>query len=144
MSFLKFKPPTLILDLVVDMASQTLPKNFNPDFAVHIQQFTPTYYYDVYSSIDTSNPALAQDKKVIAIFGATGGIGPPLEELKADLATKFPNTDVLIVTTDVSVKSDVQNVFKEVTLKFSTIDIMISNAGAQTQIVLVGESDSDK
>jgi hypothetical protein len=48
----------------------------NPDLMVHLQQFTPTYFHDVYPSIDPSNPLLEQKDKVVLIVGATGGIGP--------------------------------------------------------------------
>ena len=55
------------------MASGMSP---DPDSMVHLQQFTPTYYHDVYPSIDPSNPAFVQKDKVVLIAGATGGLGP--------------------------------------------------------------------
>jgi NAD(P)-dependent dehydrogenase (short-subunit alcohol dehydrogenase family) len=64
--------------------------------------------------------------------------------LKAEIEEHYPNTEIIAIQANVTSESEVRNAFTVAIAKLGCIDAVISNAGAQTEMVKIGETDSDK
>ncbi|KKP06716.1 hypothetical protein THAR02_01205 [Trichoderma harzianum] len=145
---------------MADAASQAAA---NPDRFVYHQLFTPTFHHDVYPTIDPKNPSLTQEGRIIFITGASGPIASEharffaqagakaiiisarrlekLEELKNEVESSYPNTEVVAIQCDLTSESDVANLWETTISKFGTVDVVIACAASRSQMKKIGETD---
>jgi NAD(P)-dependent dehydrogenase (short-subunit alcohol dehydrogenase family) len=129
-----------------------LPK----DFYVTSLQFTKHVYQDQYPSIDPTRPELNLAGKVVIITGASRGVGAKafapafakagvkgiaLLATNAEKLTKVaeevkqinPSVNALSVTVDISDTKSVEAAFEKIKSTFGHADILINNAGLNTE-----------
>jgi NADP-dependent 3-hydroxy acid dehydrogenase YdfG len=68
----------------------------------------------------------------------------PLQGLATEIGETYPGTEIIAVRVNVASESDVKGAFTKAVAKFGRIDTVISNAGAQTETVKIGETASEK
>ena len=126
------------------------------DYFVASSQFTPTVHRDVYPAINpVTNPALSQKGKVIAITGATRGIGRhgfvksfaqagpkgivligrSADDLRAtaeEVKAISPKIEVFEGKADLLDDEAVTALWSEVKNKFGHVDVLVNNAGTLT------------
>jgi NAD(P)-dependent dehydrogenase (short-subunit alcohol dehydrogenase family) len=145
------------------MASQQSP---DPEMFTKKFQFTPTFYHDIYPSIDHTNPDLSQSGRVILVTGAGRGIGKAvvlyfakvgakgivicsrteseLEETRNEIGKVDREVEVVAVKADVSREDDVKRVFEKSKEAGMRIDMLVSNAGPGASTDKLADSDTDK
>ncbi|KAK0763381.1 hypothetical protein N5P37_002758 [Trichoderma harzianum] len=145
---------------MADAASQAAA---NPDRFVYHQLFTPTFHHDVYPTIDPKNPSLTQEGRIILITGASGPIASEharffaqagakaiiisarrlekLEELKKEIESSYPNTEIAPIQCNLTSESDVANLWDTTISKFGTVDVVIACAASRSQMKKIGETD---
>src|SRR5687767_11671134 len=62
-------------------------------------------------------------------------------EANADECRRLGAADVLVVTTDVSRKADVERLFEQTIARFGTVDVVVNNAGWASPIAHILEMD---
>jgi hypothetical protein len=141
-----------ILLIFFQNKSSDIMDSLPDDFFVTSMQFTPTTHRDVYPAIDPQSPALSQKGKVIAITGATRGLGrrafvnsfakaspkglvllgrsaADLDATAEEIKAIDPSIDVLKGEADLLDTDAVAKVWAQVKDKFGHADVFIHNAG---------------
>ena len=136
-----------------------------PDFFVTSMQFTPTTHRDVYPAIDPTSTALSQKGKVIAITGATRGLGRrafvnsfakaspkgivliarsalDLDATAEEVKAIDPSIEVLKGQADLLDSNGISKIWSQVKDKFGHADVVVHNAGV-LEIGSVAEMDPD-
>ena len=142
----------------------------DPDFFTKLFAITSTTHRDVYNAVSPSNPANAQDGKIILITGGGTGIGAGIAQVwtKAgaegviitgrrkekldgvkqqleDLAKKEgKKTKILAVQNDVTKNAEVEQLFAEVKSTFGRPpDVVIHNAGWGLDTTYLADIDAE-
>lgn len=64
-----------------------------------------------------------------------------LEELKKEIESSYPNTEVVPIQCDLTSESDVANLWDTTISKFGTVDVVIACAASRSQMKKIGETD---
>lgn len=81
--------------------------------------------------------SIAKEGGKVAIVGRNQlKINSAIDYIKANLSAQPQHSDVIGISTDVSIESEVQNMVNEVISKFGQIDILINNAGTSAATTL--------
>ncbi|KAK5055098.1 hypothetical protein LTR84_012846 [Exophiala bonariae] len=126
---------------------------------------TSTWRTGVYPSISPTRPELSAKGKTVVITGGGTGIGAetaryfaeagasliallgrreqPLQDTKAAIEGEFPNVKVVVSSTDITNKVEVENAFAKV-VGDKKIDVLVSNAAMIGPQEAVGEADDTK
>ncbi|KAK5063180.1 hypothetical protein LTR84_005257 [Exophiala bonariae] len=130
--------------------------------ATTLPSYTKTWHNDVYPSIHSSRPELAQKGKRVVITGGAGGIGAAtaeafaiagaseviilgrtqatLEKTKVTIEKKHPDAKITALVTDVSIPSSIAEAFETIA-KGGPIDVFINNAAALADIGPISAAD---
>lgn len=125
---------------------------------------TKAWHDKAYPSISPRRPELSAKGKTVLITGGGTGIGAetahsfaeagasriallgrreqPLLDTKASIERKFINTEVYVVASDVTQKSEVDEAFAQFA-QGGKIDVVVSNAAMTGPLESVGDVDSD-
>lgn len=124
----------------------------DPDFFIRHAAYTRGTHRDVYPAIDPRSPNLSQSGKVVIITGASSGIGATglapafaqadarvialvgrRSEKLAEVATKlrqdYPAVEIMEAPLSITDADAVEALLASIISKFSTIDVLINNAG---------------
>ncbi|KIW11831.1 hypothetical protein PV08_09104 [Exophiala spinifera] len=138
-------------------------ENLPPDFWATSGAYTPHIYRDQYPSIDPASSKLSQAGKTIIITGASAGIGrrgivpafakagpkalvlvarslASLEATEAVVREINPSIKVLLVPTSISDEAAVTSLYETVRTTLGHADVLVNNAGSNTEVALIGDS----
>lgn len=126
------------------------------------QRFTRATHRDIYPFIAPTAPSLSQANRIIAITGASQGLGhlafahsfalagakalilgarnvEKLEKVKAELDGEFPKTEVVALRLDVRNEESQEAFWKVVSERWGRADVVICNAGVDPGMKTVKE-----
>lgn len=122
-------------------------------------------YHDVYSYISTATLADAAKGRSILIVGAGSGVGKAtavsfahagasnivltgrrlsnLQDVKSQINASFPQTNILVVTSDSSDAGEVESLFAQIKDAGIILDVLVNSQGVQLNQASIMNSDPD-
>lgn len=139
----------------------------NPDGMDNVFHLTARDEHEIYPAVDViQSPELSQSRKVIAITGASRGIGrataiqfakagaeglaicarseAALEETKKLILAVNQDVKVYVQKVDVTIAEDVRTFFENIVKEFGKVDVAIANAGADDIGLQILKTDPEK
>lgn len=129
----------------------------DPDAPVKAGLFTQRYFRDVYPAVDPRSTELSQAGKVAIITGAGRGIGKGIalafaragaqgivlvsrsqknaDAVRDSIKAENPSLEVLALAADISDEQAVEDLYAAVRARFTTVHILVNNAGVLTSDV---------